>query len=208
MSISIIIPTIGRTSLSQTLRSLVHQVHSEDEIIVVGDGQLRDVPSLCDFWKIRGVSLQYFEVWRSGSYVGTEQRDFGISKATGQWLAFLDDDDIYTRDALALMRPQLLAVMSKPHIFQMQYTNRQGKKLWDGKHFRICNIGTPMFVVPRRPDLPKWFRPNLMSCADWAWISRVMSSLYPGQTVEWHDSVICIVRPTEDAALAELPLKE
>jgi len=128
--------------------------------------------------------------------------------ATGQWLAFLDDDDIYTRDALALMHAALPETPDNPHIFRMQYNVRVGKKLWDSQTFRVCNIGTPMIVVPRRPDLPKWFRTDTKSCFDWSWIRGIVRDLYTVERIVWHKEVTCIVRPTEDCAKAEIPVKE
>jgi glycosyltransferase involved in cell wall biosynthesis len=203
LSISIIVPTIGRASLEQTLRSLTHQVQDEDEIIVVGDGERLSARRLC------GPPIQYFETWRPGSRCGAEQRDYGIMRATGNWLAFLDDDDIYTRGALAAVRAQLPEIPDRPHIFRMQYEHRGGRILWDEPEFRICNVGTPMLVVPRRLDLPHWFRLDVRACFDWFWISQVVK-LYTHlrDPILWHDAITCIVKPTEETAIAEIPVKE
>jgi glycosyltransferase involved in cell wall biosynthesis len=203
MSLSIIVPTIGRVSLKQTLQSLTHQVQEEDEIIVVGDGERISARCLCN------LPIRYFEAWRPGSRCGAEQRDYGIGQATGDWLAFLDDDDIYTRDALKLIRAALPEIPDRPHIFRMQYNDRTGRILWHDQKFQICNIGTPMFIVPRRANLPRWFQPAIQRCFDWYWINRVRK-LYTHlrEPVLWHDAVTCIVRPTEETAIAEIPIRE
>jgi hypothetical protein len=200
---SVIVPTTGRLTLSWTLKSLMSQTQVGDEIIVVGDGSRPATRDLCMMYQRGGAPIKYSELSVGTSHCGAAQRDLAISIATGKWLTFMDDDDIYTRGALGVMRTALPMTPDKPHIFRMQYNDRSGRVLWDVKQFRICNLGTPMMVVPNRPGLPKWMRPATTACFDWFWIEKVMS-LYPTQQVAWHEDIIAMIRPTDACLIEEI----
>lgn len=122
---------------------------------------------------------------------GYSARTRGMAQATGTHLAFLDDDDIYTDDAISLMRE---AACDRPVIFRMDHP-RHGL-MWRERKLEFGNVGTPMFLVPNRPsELGEWtpHMPGLKEPGgDFSFISGCVEAM--GEPV-WRDEVVCIVRP-------------
>lgn len=94
LSISVIIPTHNRPeSLSKAVRSILKQKTPPKELIVVDDGSEPPVsPQIFSVFKNSlDVRLLRNEVSKGGNYA----RNKGIIEATGEWVAFLDDDDVF-----------------------------------------------------------------------------------------------------------------
>ncbi|WP_329173315.1 glycosyltransferase family 2 protein [Streptomyces sp. NBC_01477] len=96
--ISVVIPTHHRPHLlPEALASLSRQVFGDFEVVVVNDGG----PTLVDVlrpWRDR-LPLRLFELPRRTGV--SHARNVGIDHAEGEYLAFLDDDDIFLPRHLA-----------------------------------------------------------------------------------------------------------
>lgn len=188
MSFSIIIPTCGRPTLERSLRSVVPQLVGGDEVIVVTDGPIPVVEELCSLFP----GVHYFagpETHDSGA----TQRDLGISKADGTYLMFLDDDDIYTRGALAAARSGVATHIGAMHVFRMAYgkaSQSPGLILWRHPMIQYCDVGTPMLVVPNRETLPKWVGLTV-DRHDFEWATLLEQQFH----VRFHMDIITVVRP-------------
>lgn len=87
--ISVIIPTIGRPALINALNSVYDQTLKPFEIIIIDDSELQNL-------QIPAVKLV-----KTGGLQGvSKSRNLGIDNATGNLLAFLDDDDIWLSNHL------------------------------------------------------------------------------------------------------------
>jgi len=90
--VSVIIPTYNRPdSLAETIQSVVDQTYSRLEIIVINDGGI-DVSN----------TLNPFKTKREVKYIKHDHnkglpaaRNTGIRFASGKYIAYLDDDDIF-----------------------------------------------------------------------------------------------------------------
>ena len=100
-TLSVIVPTVGRASLERALRSIRHpaDVSNKVEIVLVGDThadtwthQLPLAKKLAAEWP----HVTYVEHDGGLHAVGHPQRNAGIPHATGKYLAWLGDDDMYT----------------------------------------------------------------------------------------------------------------
>ena len=90
---SVIIPTYNREDLlTEAIRSVLDQTIQDFEIIVVNDGG--NVPTVPDDPRIRIVT--------QANGGPASARNGGIRAARGQYVTFLDDDDLYTPTRLAL----------------------------------------------------------------------------------------------------------
>ena len=91
-SVTAVIPTIGRPSLTRAVQSVLDQTYPVDEIIVVADADVQvSVPA-----DDRIVLL------RNGVSVGPARcRQLGIDAASGSVIALLDDDDVWSPSKLA-----------------------------------------------------------------------------------------------------------
>jgi glycosyltransferase involved in cell wall biosynthesis len=92
---SVIVPTYGRPRfLAEALSSVLAQTVEDFECIVVDDAS-PDPPDLPDDPRVRMVRRE-----RNGGPAAA--RNTGLDQACGRFIAFLDDDDLYTPDRLAL----------------------------------------------------------------------------------------------------------
>jgi len=90
-TVSIILPTYNRTQLlSQAIESVLDQTYRDFELIVVDDGSEKDTEPVVDT----------FDEWGNIRYIrhktnkgASAARNTGIEAATGEYIAFIDDDD-------------------------------------------------------------------------------------------------------------------
>ncbi|MFW6046969.1 MAG: glycosyltransferase family 2 protein [Candidatus Woesearchaeota archaeon] len=89
--VSVIIPTKDRlTALKKAINSIYNQTYPYTEIIVIDDGSTDDTP---DFLLQESKSGNIIFFRNDISVGGGEARNIGIRNATGEYIAFLDDDD-------------------------------------------------------------------------------------------------------------------
>ncbi|WP_262886638.1 glycosyltransferase family 2 protein [Pontibacter russatus] len=95
---SIIVTTYNRPQLlKRAVDSIINQINNEWEIIIVNDGS--DIAYTIDFESINS-NIRYYYKQNSGL---PSSRNFGISKAKGNYICFLDDDDEYLPNHLLVL---------------------------------------------------------------------------------------------------------
>lgn len=90
---SVIIRTIGRFPINRCLDSIVHQTLDKKlfEVVIVNDGGSRIELDLEGYFKV--VSIKYIHLSQNeGKSVAANT---AVNASQGQYLTFLDDDDIY-----------------------------------------------------------------------------------------------------------------
>jgi len=115
---------------------------------------------------------------------GGPQRNHGMRVATGTHLAFMDDDDAYTREAGDAIRNAVRREPDRVHVFRM----RNGDKLYSGP-IGSGSVGTPMFVVPREP-VGQWTN---RYGDDFDFITETMR--LRGDEPVYDDTIVATVRP-------------
>jgi glycosyltransferase involved in cell wall biosynthesis len=182
VKLSIIIPTIGRPSLERTLVSCA----DADEIIVVLDTARGTTELPCQLPPNAKLHVGSFGV--VGGHAG---RVAGIGMATGTHLAFMDDDDVYTRGAVQLMRA---AASDRPIIFRMDHYSYG--HLWRTPEILFGNVSTQMYVVPNDPARLGTWKPHMPGLkepgGDYTFIKETCEMM--GEPV-WRDEVIAKLRP-------------
>jgi glycosyltransferase involved in cell wall biosynthesis len=97
--VSVVIPTYNRASLiEETIRSVITQSYANLEIIIVDDGSTDETESLIQ--NLNSDQIKYFKIPHSGSFAVV--RNFGILKASGNLIAFLDSDDLWEKEKVEL----------------------------------------------------------------------------------------------------------
>jgi len=91
--VSIIIPTYNRVDLlARAMGSVKRQTHQDWEMIVVDDGSTDATAQMVQSWMLNDERIKYHKLPKnSGSPVFP--RNFGVSKAQGNYITFLDADD-------------------------------------------------------------------------------------------------------------------
>jgi glycosyltransferase involved in cell wall biosynthesis len=94
--VSVIIPTYNRAGLVwKSVESVLAQSVSDLEIIVVDDGSSDDTGKVLG--EMFGDRIHYFAQANQGVSVA---RNRGIAESHGEWIAFLDSDDLWEKDKI------------------------------------------------------------------------------------------------------------
>ena len=102
MKISVIVPVYNvENYLEKCLNSLVNQTLEEIEILVINDGSTDDSQKIIDeFQKKFPQKIKAFSKENGGL---SDARNFGIDRASGNFLAFVDSDDYVSENMLQEM---------------------------------------------------------------------------------------------------------
>jgi glycosyltransferase involved in cell wall biosynthesis len=102
MKISVIVPVYNvENYLEKCLNSLVNQTLEEIEILVINDGSTDDSQKIIDeFQKKFPQKIKAFSKENGGL---SDARNFGIERASGNFLAFVDSDDYISENMLQEM---------------------------------------------------------------------------------------------------------
>ena len=91
MFISIVVPVYNIADyLHYAIDSLLKQTYQNFEVILVNDGSTDDSPQLCEDYAQKYENIHVFHKENGGL---SEARNFGVSKASSDWIFFLDPDD-------------------------------------------------------------------------------------------------------------------
>ncbi|BAA29476.1 glycosyltransferase [Pyrococcus horikoshii] len=188
--ISVIIPTYNREELlRRAIESVLDQTFDDFEILVIdgaksestrelvrsfGDGRIRYIPQ-----KGKGIA---------------NARNLGVSKARGEFIAFLDDDDRWRRDKLELqlelfkVLPQSYGVvytaftyyyLEKDKVLGIKHPRASGDVY---KHLLKDNITGTSTIMVKRECFKKvgLFREDFVTCEDWDMWLRMAKVCYFG----------------------------
>lgn len=135
LRISVIVPTYNRGRiLRDAIDSIRRQTRPADEIIVVDDGSTDDTMSrLATF----GAGVQVIRQANAGV---SAARNAGVSRASGDWVAFLDSDDVWHRERLAILHRDLAATPEVGvHVANLRITGPG----YDSDFFSLRRIEAP-----------------------------------------------------------------
>jgi len=105
--ISVIIPVYnGEKTIQETIESVLNQTFSDLELIIINDGSQDATLDVVSY--IRDERLKVFSYSNAGV---AESRNRGISLAKGDYISFIDADDLWTPDKL---EAQLKALQLNP----------------------------------------------------------------------------------------------
>jgi glycosyltransferase involved in cell wall biosynthesis len=98
MKFSIVIPTYNRAIfIAELLQALSNQSITEFEVLVCDDGSTDNTREVVESF-VNQLNIKYFfnENWGGPAY----PRNVGIKNATGEWVCFLDSDDLWYTNKL------------------------------------------------------------------------------------------------------------
>ena len=111
MRFSVLVPVYNRESyIRQAIESVLSQTIGDDELIVVDDGSSDETPDICDRLD------QEIKVIRQDNMGPPAARATGAARAEGEYLAFLDSDDLFMPNALETYDRIIKAYRSPPVI--------------------------------------------------------------------------------------------
>ena len=185
-TISVVIPAYNaeRTVL-ETVESVQKQTFSDLEIIVIDDGSTDKTKEL-----LQGVTDERLKIFSYENSGVATARNRGISDAEGEFIAFLDADDLWTPDKLEL---QLIALQQHPEAgvaYSWNYFFIDGQEdISPGKAFFFEGDVYPQLLVENflangsNPlirtkiiELVGEFDSTFSHCADWDFYLRLAAS--------------------------------
>tara|TARA_B100000686_G_scaffold352831_1_gene456165 strand:- start:3295 stop:4317 length:1023 start_codon:yes stop_codon:yes gene_type:complete len=101
MLVTFIIPVLnGKGTIAEALTSILNQKFDDMEIIVIDDNSCDGTENIVNKFtqKYSNVHLYENKITRGASYC----RNFGIKKAIGQWIFFVDSDDLLVANTLSM----------------------------------------------------------------------------------------------------------
>ncbi len=133
--VSVVIPTHNRGDLiSETIGSVLAQSYGNIEIIVVDNGSTDDTEGVIK--KINAPNLRYIKQENSGGPAGP--RNKGVRRSRGEYIAFLDSDDIWLPDKIERQvevlekNPGVGLVFCQCRLFGEEY---HGKEIYPAKAY-------------------------------------------------------------------------
>lgn len=104
---SIIVPVYNvEPYLKKCLDSLIFQTYPDIEIIIVDDGSTDRCPQICDEYAEKDSRVRVFHKKNGGL---SDARNFGMKKAEGEYIVFVDSDDYIKEESCETFDRMLLA---------------------------------------------------------------------------------------------------
>lgn len=124
-AVAAVVPTYNRADiLGETLAAILNQTHRPTEVVVVDDGSPTDATE--QLVKTLGSPVKYVRVLNGGP---SAARNAGVAASSAEWVAFCDDDDLWTPDYLARAAALMGAAPDVQSIFADLKYIRDG--VWD-----------------------------------------------------------------------------
>lgn len=110
MNISVVIPVYNvEAYLHYAIESLVNQTYKNFEVLLINDGSTDNSGKLCDKYAQEYDWIRVFHKENGGL---SDARNYGVLKATNEWIFFLDPDDYiepFTFELLSLIQEKYQA---------------------------------------------------------------------------------------------------
>ena len=132
--ISVIIPVYnGEKTIRETIESVLKQTFNEFELIIVNDGSKDQTLEIVN--SIQDSRIKVFSYQNAGL---SASRNRGITQASGEYISFIDADDLWTPDKL---ESQLKALQENPQAAVAyswtDYIDETGRFLRQGSHVSV-----------------------------------------------------------------------
>lgn len=102
--ISVIVPVYKvEKYLNECIESILNQTYKNLEIILVDDGSPDNCPNMCDEWALKDDRIKVVHKENGGL---SSARNAGIDKATGQYIGFVDSDDVISSEMYSTLLSQ------------------------------------------------------------------------------------------------------
>jgi len=140
---SIVIPTYNRANfIADTLRSVLAQTFSALEIIVVDDGSKDNTAEVVG--RLADARLQYLA--KENDERGAA-RNYGFARAKGEYVLFLDSDDLFHPTHLATLRAKIQE-LERPNFIATKYNFDRNGVLADSDLVEVAEgwYGLDFFV--------------------------------------------------------------
>jgi len=156
VKISVVCPTFNSSGfIEKTLRTIIDQSRKPEEVIISDDGSSDHTPEIVERFILNHGDGITWKIRRNTHRGPGAARNVGVANAEGDWVAFLDSDDLWHSEKLARVECAILA-NPKANFFchEEQRVERNG---------RTSRIEYSPRFRPERPLPPQLYFRNLFS---------------------------------------------
>lgn len=153
--VSIIVPVYNvEKYLKRCVDSLIGQTYNNIEIILIDDGSKDNSFLICKEYELKDCRIQIYHKENEGLGL---TRNYGIEKATGEYITFVDSDDYLTSDAVETMLENATANNADVVIANMFYKDKKMKvtlaeRLYEGAEIKNIIINHMMGNYAKQKD--------------------------------------------------------
>lgn len=98
-TVSIITPVYnGEKNIAHTIESVLNQTFKDFEMLIVDDISTDNTAKIVENYRKKDDRIKFFTLQKKGG--ASAARNLALSKAKGQYIAFLDGDDMWKKDKL------------------------------------------------------------------------------------------------------------
>lgn len=195
--LSVVVPTVARPGLVPLLDSLrapwlewviVFDTSCRERMLAVSQAQQELASRRLDYWTCDdpGVQERMFEGQPLSNW-GQPARNFGMRKATGEWLMFSQDDQVFMPAAAALLEVIMRTGSQGPKLVRLRKWPRAAELVWrELGVFREGMVDGDCLLVPNdQSRLGRW-GPGY--AGDWPFVRDTVAA-WEGP-IEWRREVI------------------
>lgn len=194
VNVSVIIPTYNRADkLARSVKSVLSQSYDVFEILIIDDGSKDNTRKIVEKLQDKHPDkIFYYKLEQNSG--PARARNFGVSKARGEYIAFHDDDDEWHPDKLEIQMKHMLNDSSIDMTFSQMIQYRDGEfvnivceeldwyytqeKFYQKLFFQNF-IGTPTIIVKKNAFIQLGgFCEKITSLEDWEFALRAARELH------------------------------
>ena len=132
-TVSILIPAYNSQDfIAETLQSCIEQTYQNVEIVVVDDGSKDDTLAIAQEWAAKHDNIHVYSQENAGACVA---RNLALEKSNGDYVMFLDADDVINRDKIKCQMSRLAKCGSDMAVATCK---------WDRFHYSITESVFPV----------------------------------------------------------------
>lgn len=144
--VSVVVPAYNAAAyLEQTMTSVISQSFSDFDAWIIDDGSTDNSREIAQAWTQRDSRINYVHQINQGV---SASRNYGIAQARGEFIAFLDADDLWYPDKLAL---QVKHLQRNPNLGvsfgRVNFISRDGHPLGQISASPLVNLGPRDFLL-------------------------------------------------------------
>lgn len=176
--VSVIIPCYNSEKyVEKSIRSAINQNYSNIEIIVIDDCSIDRTYNIVKSIDSNKIKLLRNNVNKGVSY----SRNFGISIAKGEWIAFLDSDDYWDKNKISLQMENAINQKASFVFCSTAYINEHDMK------------SSYILEVPNAITYRSLLKQNKISCSS-VLIKKRLMTLYKMEDDSLHEDYYCWLR--------------
>ncbi|NMA84098.1 MAG: glycosyltransferase [Epulopiscium sp.] len=150
--VSVVMPAYNcENYITNAIESVLKQTYSNFELIVIDDGSKDNTLKIINDYGKKDYRVKVFRNKKNSGVSATRNR--GISLAEGEWIAFLDSDDIWIEDKLEKQMNCVYAQNAEFVFTGVSYIDETGKSY------------SGIFEVPNEVSYKKLLRQNVITCS-------------------------------------------